>query len=76
MELMLFTPFREGNGCLGCMLATLMALQAGLPILDFGLLDGERQEEYCAAVGVGIDRDYQPMKLLFGDIIEMSLAVS
>jgi cell filamentation protein len=76
VELMLIHPFREGNGRLGRMLATLMALQAGLPILDFSLLDGERKEEYFAAVRAGMDRDYQPMKRLFSDIIGMSLNVS
>lgn len=76
VELMLIHPFREGNGRLGRMLATLMALQAGLPILDFSLLDGERKEEYFAAVRAGMDRDYQPMKRLFLHIIEMSLKVS
>lgn len=76
VELMLIHPFREGNGRLGRMLATLMALQAGLPILDFNLLDGDRREEYFAAVRAGMDRNYQPMKRLFADIIERSLATS
>lgn len=75
VELMLIHPFREGNGRLGRMLATLMALQAGLPVLDFNLLDGDRKEEYFAAVRAGLDRDYQPMKRLFTDIIEISLSV-
>jgi cell filamentation protein len=73
VELMLIHPFREGNGRLGRMLATLMALQAGLPVLDFSLLDDDRREEYFAAVRAGMDRDYQPMKRLFADIIEESL---
>src|SRR3989338_8584925 len=34
-ELMLIHPFREGNGRLGRILSTLMALQAGLPPLNF-----------------------------------------
>lgn len=53
-----------------------MALQAGLPILDFGELDGERREEYFAAVRAGIDRNYLPMKRLFADVIEKSLPAS
>ncbi|TGU71362.1 hypothetical protein E4633_13580 [Geomonas terrae] len=70
VELMLIHPFREGNGRLGRMLATLMALQAGLPILDFSDWDGEKREPYFAAVRAGLDRDYIPMQMLFAGIIE------
>lgn len=73
VELMLIHPFREGNGRLGRMLATLMALQAGLPVLDFSLLDGDGREEYFAAVRSGMDRDYRPMTQLFTGIIKMTL---
>jgi cell filamentation protein len=38
VELVLIHPFREGNGRVARILFTLMALQAGLPLLDFGLL--------------------------------------
>lgn len=76
VELMLIHPFREGNGRLGRILATLMALQAGLPVLDFSELDGARREEYFFAVRSGLDRDYLPMKRLFDDIIENSLQIS
>ena len=73
VELMLIHPFREGNGRLGRLLATLMALQAGLPILEFGEIVDVRKEEYFAAVRAGLDRNYQPMKRLFKDVIERSL---
>ena len=43
-ELILIHPFREGNGRLARLLATLMALQAGLPPLDFSGFEQERQE--------------------------------
>jgi cell filamentation protein len=76
VELMLIHPFREGNGRLGRLLATLMALQAGLPVLDFSELDGRRREEYFAAVRAGLDKNYLPMQQLFNDIIESSLQVS
>lgn len=72
VELMLIHPFRDGNGRLGRLLATLMALQAGLPVLDFGEWSGERREEYFAAVRSGLDMDYRPMKELFRHIIEVS----
>jgi len=76
VELMLVHPFREGNGRLGRLLATLMALQAGLPVLDFSELDMARREEYFAAVRAGMDMNYQPMKRLFNDVIERSLQTS
>ena len=72
VELMLIHPLREGNGRLGRMLATLMALQAGLPILDFSDWDGEKRETYFAAIRAGLDRDYVPMQKLFAGIIETS----
>lgn len=72
VELMLIHPFREGNGRLGRLLATLMGLQAGLPLLDFSELAGWRKEEYFAAVRAGMERDYQPMTRLFADVIELS----
>jgi len=73
VELMLIHPFREGNGRLGRLLATLMALQAGLPLLDFSVMAGERKEEYFAAVRAGWDRDYVPMKQLFQEIISFTV---
>jgi cell filamentation protein len=72
VELMLIHPFREGNGRLGRLLATLMGLQAGLPLLDFSEMAGLRKEEYFAAVRAGMNLDYQPMTRLFADIIELS----
>jgi cell filamentation protein len=72
VELMLIHPFREGNGRLGRLLATLMALQAGLPLLDFSDMAGVRKEEYFAAVRAGLDRVYRPMMRLFADVIEKS----
>jgi cell filamentation protein len=76
VELMLIHPFREGNGRLGRLLATLMALQAGLPILEFSEMIGVRKEEYFGAIRAGLDRNYQPMKGLFSDVIERSLWLS
>jgi cell filamentation protein len=72
VELMLIHPFREGNGRLGRLLATLMALQAGLPPLNFSELAGMRKEGYFAAVRAGLDLDYEPMTRLLVDVIEKS----
>ena len=41
--LALFHPFRDGNGRVSRILSTLMALQAGLPLLDFGVIAGEKK---------------------------------
>jgi len=73
VELMLIHPFREGNGRLGRLLATLMALQAGLPPLDFSEMAGHLKEEYFAAVRSGMDRDYRPMSKLFNDVLQKTL---
>jgi len=73
VELILIHPFREGNGRIARLLSVLMALQAGLPPLDFSELQGAKREEYFAAVQAGMDRDYQPMKRIFGGIIERTL---
>ncbi len=72
-ELILIHPFREGNGRLSRLLATLMALQADLPPLDFGDFAGDRQEEYFAAVRHGLDRNNVPMEKVFTDIISRSV---
>ena len=73
VELILIHPFREGNGRLTRLLATLMALQAGLPPLNFSDFEKRRQEEYFVAVRKGMGRDYEPMKVVFRDVIARSL---
>lgn len=74
-ELILIHPFREGNGRIARLLATLMALQAGLPLLDFSGLEKERQNDYFAAVQNGMNRNYEPMEKIFADIIAYSLQI-
>lgn len=73
MEMVLIHPFREGNGRIARLLSVLMALQAGLPPLDFSDLQGEKREEYFAAVRAGMDRDYQPMEKIFAEIIDRTM---
>lgn len=69
VELVLIHPFREGNGRISRMLSVLMALQAGLPFLDFSVMAGERKSEYFSAVQKGLDRDYSKMTSLFSEIL-------
>lgn len=73
VELLLIHPFREGNGRLARMLASLMALQAELPPLDFGILKGKKKQEYFAAVQFGLNRHYAPMEKIFDEVIERTL---
>jgi cell filamentation protein len=72
-ELVLIHPFREGNGRLARILAILMALQAGLPPLDFGAVKGKKRQEYFAAVKAGLDRNYEPMKKVFSGVVRRTL---
>lgn len=68
-ELVLIHPFREGNGRLARLLGVLMALQAGLPTLDFGGIAGRRKLEYFSAVQAALSRDYKPMEKVFSDVV-------
>lgn len=71
-ELVLIHPFREGNGRVSRLLSTLMALQAGWPMLDFGLLKGKQRRAYFAAVQAGMSRDYKPMQEIFRRVVQAS----
>lgn len=71
-ELILIHPFREGNRRLARLLALLMALQAGLPPLDFGPLAGRGRRAYIAAIHAGLGGDYRPLAAMFRRVIERS----
>lgn len=72
-ELILIHPFREGNGRIARLLATLMALQAGLPLLNFGSIQGQFKSKYFQAVQYGLDRNYEPMKKIFEEVIKKTI---
>jgi cell filamentation protein len=72
-ELVLIHPFREGNGRCSRILASIMALQAGLPVPGFRLMSGSKKSGYFMAVQHGLDRTYGPMEKLFSGIIERSI---
>lgn len=72
-ELVLIHPFREGNGRIARMLAILMALQAGLPPLDFVDMIGKDNEEYIRAIQIGVGGDYAPMEKVFTSVIRKTL---
>jgi len=73
VEFVLIHPFRDGNGRLSRLLAVLMALQAGLPFLDFSVVASERRADYFAAVQAGMNRNYAPMSALFAEIIRRTI---
>ena len=73
-ELVLIHPFREGNGRIARTLATLMALQAGLPPLDFSPIHGKKRQRYFTAVRAGLERNYKPMEEIFRWVLQKSLS--
>lgn len=71
-ELILVHPFREGNGRLARLLAVLMALQSGLPPLDFSPMLGRGRRIYIGGIHAAMGRDYQPLAAVFEKIIVRS----
>lgn len=74
-ELVLIHPFREGNGRIARILSSLMAIQAGLPPLDFRGVTGKKKKEYIIAVQIGMDRNYKPMEKMFKYVIRRTLRI-
>ena len=72
-ELVLIHPFRDGNGRVGRLLAILMALQAGLPPLDFSEIAGKKKRAYFAAVQEGMTGNYGMMEKIFRGVIDRTL---
>lgn len=75
VELVLIHPFREGNGRVARILSTIMASQAGLPILNFKDITGRKRKEYFAVINNGLNKDYKPMEKIFSLIIKRSLKI-
>lgn len=68
-EFILIHPFREGNGRLARLLNTLMALQAGRPLLDFDGIRGSAKRNYVAAIHAAQGNDYAPLEQVFAAIL-------
>lgn len=68
-EYILVHPFREGNGRLVRLLNTLMALQAGWPLLDFDGIRGEARRRYIAAIHAAQGNDYTPLEQVFAAVL-------
>jgi len=71
-ELILVHPFRDGNGRLARLLALLMALQAGLPPLDFAPLLHRGRAGYIAGIHAALDRNYAPLTASFARVVSWS----
>ena len=69
MELILIHPFRDGNGRWARLVATLMALQAGLPPLDFSGVKGKERQRYFHAVHAALEGNLAPMMMVFERIV-------
>ena len=72
-EFILIHPFREGNGRLARLLTSMMVLQAGLPALDYGGIQGRGKREYIAAIHAAQGCDYGPMEHVFGKVLRRTL---
>jgi len=70
IEFILIHPFRDGNGRLSRLLANIMVLQAGRPMLDFSIMDSNKRH-YFSAIQAGLD-NYEPMKSLFRQVLQMA----
>ncbi len=75
-ELILIHPFRDGNGRLARLLAVLMALQAGLPGLEFRPLEEQGKRTYVGAIHAAMGRNYGPLASLFRRVIDRTVASS
>jgi cell filamentation protein len=72
-ELILVHPFRDGNGRLARLLTLLMALQAGLPPLDFSPLAGRGKRAYIAGIHAAMNREYAVLTVIMSRVIECSM---
>jgi cell filamentation protein len=68
-ELIIIHPFREGNGRCARLLALLMAMQSGLPTLDFSPLSGRHLESYILSIQAAFRGDYAPLTIRFLEVL-------
>lgn len=74
VEFILLHPFREGNGRTGRWIAMMMALQAGLPVLDFNEMSThEGRQAYFNALRKGFAGSLEPAVELFERVIKLTL---
>lgn len=77
VELILIHPFREGNGRVARLLANLMTLQAGQPLLNFAAIDQTRNfdgfHNYIKSIHAGFNGDYKPIQNIFRQLLNSSI---
>ena len=71
VEYIIIHPFREGNGRLARLFATVMALQADVPPLNFEIMYTNKNG-YISAIHAGHAGDYNPMRGFFERILGFS----
>jgi cell filamentation protein len=74
-ELVIIHPFREGNGRCARLLSWLMALQAGLPALDFAPMAGRGKCAYIAAIQQAVAENHGPLEACFRKVIRRTSRV-
>jgi cell filamentation protein len=72
VEFILIHPFRDGNGRLGRLLATIMAVQSDMPPLNFDYFF-KHKDEYIAAIHAGHAENYGPMQSVFSRVLQSTL---
>ena len=73
IEFFLIHPFLRGNARTARLLVTLMAAQAGLPLLDFRDIAADKTARYERTLDSGLNGDFSPMEELFGLILQRSM---
>lgn len=68
MEFISIHPFREGNGRLSRLLFDVLAVQAGVGVLDYSLWN-EHKAIYFKAIQAGVSGNFAPMIRLVSDIL-------
>jgi len=72
-EFLLIHPFREGNGRVAQLMGNWVALQAGLPTINYGIDDdSDAKDAYIVALQRGYQQDYAPLEQFVRDGLERS----
>jgi cell filamentation protein len=76
IEFIIIHPFREGNGRISRLIASLMGLQGGYPPLNFSSIDDKKtmaHKNYINAIHSGFCKNYDAMQSIFKKILDDSM---